>query len=756
MSFFTDPILNTRVRRLIVALGICAMVAGCETHPVQTKGASSSVLPGAASLPTSQVTAVGTSPSNALPPEAVPSGTTKAPLSVSDNTDYFRPGSGQYLRRTAMPQKRQAGSGKYTLNFENTDIHEVVKVVLGDLLQQNYVVDPRIQGNVTLQTSQALPVEDLLPTLELLLRMNGAALVDVDDLYSIVPLEGAVKGRTMMQLGDSNTALPQGFGIRIVPLRFIAVAEMQKILEPISNPSNVIRIDQSRNLLIIAGPRQELDRLIDTIRIFDVDWLEGMSMALFRPSHVEAKVLVEELDKVFGNLGTGPLAGLVRIVPIDRLNALLAVTPRPEYLKKVAEWVDRLDQNIGEAGRRLYVYHVQNGKASELAEVLGQVFDKQDREARTPSPKLAPGLQPVEISSKPDQAEAASAAGDVNRTGVPPARKDTPSQHPPGAGEGVAISEGGSVRIIADEVNNALLVMATAQEYRQVLAALRKLDIVPLQVLIEATIAEIQLTDELQYGLEWFFKNNLKVAGGAKIGQGTLDLGDPGIAALTPGFSYAIVDGAHAVRAVLNTLAAESKVNIVSSPSLMVLNNQTARINIGDQIPIVTQSQQATDANATVVNTIEYRDTGVLLTVMPRVNAGGLVTMEIKQEVSELGTEDFAGGNPSILQRQIESTVAIHSAQTVVLGGLIREKRTNTESGIPGLHQLPLVGALFGTKGDDRARTELVVLITPRVVQDARQAQDVTEEFRRKMLSLKPLQDASRKSSETSSGGSEQ
>ena len=299
----------------------------------------------------------------------------------------------------------------------------------------------------------------------------------------------------------------------------------------------------------------------------------------------------------------------------------------------------------------------------------------------------------------------------------------------------MTLSENSTIRIIADEINNALLIKATAHEYRLVQAALEQLDIVPLQVLVEATIAEITLTDELQFGLEWFFKNHL---GERKVGNLALDVGAAGLTALSPGFSYAILDNANAVRAVLNALAGESRVNILSSPSLMVLNNQTATINVGDEVPVTTQQQQATTGTSTIVNNIEFRDTGVLLTVTPRVNAGGLVTMEVEQEVSNVAAGTGNTLTPTIQQRKITSTVAIDSGDTVVLGGLIRENTSVNQSGIPGLHRLPLVGPLFGSTTQDQRRTELVVLITPRAVQNRDSARRITEEFRRKMRVLQP------------------
>ncbi len=679
-------------------------------------------------------------PEAAEQPEAAPvtaPGLGIEPAPPAGGADLYRPGSGIFVREVRAPGG-PSEPGEITLNFENTNLLEVVKVILADLLKQNYVVDPGVQGAVTLQTSQPLPREALIPTLEMLLRMNGGALVKSGDLYHVVPRESAIRGLASPQLGNTTAPLPSSYSVRVVPLRYVSASEMQKILEPFVTAGNIVRVDTQRNLLILAGTGQEMEVLLETITVFDVDWIAGMSVALFTPDFVDAQTLASDLEKVFGDQAKGPLIGLVKLAVIERLNGLLVVSPRREYLRKVAEWVDRLDQDRGGSGRRLFIYHVQNGKAVDLAAVLQQVFEDRAAEEGIPPPELAPGLEPVALQSQPPPTTPQEAEATVTGAAPPrpePSERQSPLRLTTGAREGLQLAEGGEIRIIADEVNNALLVMATAAEYAQVREALKQLDIVPLQVLIEATIAEVSLTDELSQGLEWFFKNEI----GSRTGEAQLDLNviPSSLAGFVPGFSYAITSGAD-VRAVLNLLSSESKLKVISSPSLMVLNNQTAAIEVGDQVPITTQQQQSTVGESNLVNSIEYRDTGVLLTVTPRVNAGGLVTMEISQEVSDAVPNPRDPLTPTIQQRRINSTVAIQSGETVVLGGLIRENDSSTSSGIPGLQNIPILGFLFGQTTDDRSRTELVVLITPRAVQGATDARRITDEFRDKMESLKP------------------
>ncbi|NCF80258.1 MAG: type II secretion system secretin GspD [Proteobacteria bacterium] len=710
-----------RTGGLLCALA-CLLLSACESiHPDIVKGHTVGEAERAAASADAGREAV-TQPAQDTTPERAPR-----------PTAFYEPGTGIFVG-TPVEQVRSVGEGNITLNFENTNLREVVKVILGDLLDVNYNVDPAVQGAVTLQTSNPLSKDDLIPTLELLLRMNGAALVTQGGLYNIVPRDSAVRGMLAPQLGNSGLALPRGFTVQVVPLSYIAAEEMQKILEPFTSPGNVVRVDTVRNLLILAGSGPELSRLLSTVRIFDVDWLAGMSVALFTPDFVDAETLSSELEIVFGDGGESPLSGLIHFVTLDRLNALLVITARPQYLEKVSEWVERLDRDSGGAGQRLFVYRVQNGKAADLATVLGEVFQSESGSAVVAPPELAPGLAAMEISSPPRPPEGGAAAPAV----VEGPRATVPSLVPAAVfgGEGVALTGGAPIRIIADEINNALVILATSLQYKQVEAALRRLDVSPQQVLVEATIAEITLKGDLKYGMEWFFSNQI----GDKQGIGQLDLGAAGIGAIVPGFSYQITDKAGAVRAVLNALADDSRLNVISSPSLMVLNNQTASIDVGDEVPITTQQQQATTGVSTVVNNIEYRNTGVLLSVTPRVNVGGLVIMDVEQEVSQVSTESEAGSlTPTISKRSITTSVAVQSGQTVVLGGLIREQKAVVRSGIPGLYNMPIIGPLFGTTSDEQIRTELVVLITPRAVHDSTDAAQVTEEFRSKMQSLRPL-----------------
>ncbi|MCB1801380.1 MAG: type II secretion system secretin GspD [Gammaproteobacteria bacterium] len=655
-----------------------------------------------------------------------PPAMTESPDRAAPDPAFYKPGSGVLIRPAAsVISAREQSDGDVKLNFQSANLLEVIKVIMGDMLSLNYTVDESVQGVVSMQTTRALHRDDLIPTLELLLRMNNAALIVENDLYRVVPLARALAEARAPQLGDSKIALPAGFSVNVVPLKYIAAEEMAQILEPfVTDANQLLRVDSSRNLLILASGGAQMERLLDTIDVFDVDRMAGMSVALFTPDFVDASTLAEDLGSLLADPEQGGLmSGLVRFIVVERLNGLIVVTPRAEHLARVREWVQRLDRNTGDANQRLFVYRVQNGKAVELAETLNLLFNE-DSDTQKPPVKLAPGLKKATIGEDPKMIAERDAAPAPERPAVPIGNAE----------DGLKIERNSRVQIIADEGNNALLILAKGAEYRQILAALRQLDVSPLQVLIEVTIAEVTLSDNLRFGVEWFFRNNF----GDKTGLGTLDLGTAGLNALQPGFSYAL-QGGGTVRAVLNALASETNLSVISSPSLLVLNNEEATIQVGDEVPVSVQQQQATTANSNIINSIEYRETGILLRVKPRVNAGGLVIMEVEQEASQVpSTNNTDPLTPRIRQRKIKSTVAVNSGDTIVLGGLIENNRDRSESGVPLLHKVPGLGPLFGFKEDNQGRTELIVLITPRAVSDSTAALQVTDTFRRRLQKLIP------------------
>jgi general secretion pathway protein D len=587
-------------------------------------------------------------------------------------------GTGTFIDTSAAYGRSytRTGAGEFTLNFEATDLQEVVKVVLADILKQNYLIDPKVTGLVTLQTSRPLNKAELLPTLENLLRLNGAVMIRSGGVYKILPQAQAMAGQLSTTVGKIPSA--RGYAIRVVPLRHIAVLEMQKILEPFLPPDAPPVVDQQRNLMVLTGTREELDSLVEMVNTFDVDWLRGMSVGLFRLKNAEAKTMVTELEGIFGGK-EGPMAGLVRFVPIERMNAMLVISNRPEHMRQANNWIVKLDKTADTITPRLYVYRVQNGKAKNLATVLAGIFGAESRTEETgaPAPELAPGETATNIGGGDsggfsDSGEGIDSSTSGTGLGGGGGLGSGGGLHGEfggqGTGDQLTVVSNKQLRIIADESNNSLVILARPQDYEMIEGALRNLDVVPLQVLIEASVVEVTLTDNLEYGIEWFFRNSV---GGDFRGEGLLDL-DPAsttsprttttsidskgnpvttvtegllspLAALAaPNFSYAILSGGQ-IRAVLNALAEDRKVNVLSSPSLMVLDNQTAAIKVVNEIPVNTrQSQSVDNPNAPIVNNVEFKEAGVILEVLPRVNLGGRITLELQQDVTDVGEVELS------------------------------------------------------------------------------------------------------------------
>lgn len=613
---------------------------------------------------------------------------------------FVQRGSGRVVG-AARTESLSLKGGNITLNFDATPIADAVAIVLGDHLNVPYTIEPSVQGEVTYDGSEGLARDDLLPVLESLLASEGAALVGEDSGYRVVPMD-----RARMLAGTDLLGDDAGTGYRsvVIPLKFVSAADMAEIaasygVQPVVN--------ENRNAVIVSGTTRQIRQVRQLVQTFDVNWLEGMSIALHPLRYADAADVRRELDTIFDADSEEGARGAARVTSIERLNALLVVAPHAGLLEEYGRWINRLDRVAVAGGRSLYVYHVQNGRASDLARVLTDVFLPRHFEVPAPG---------EDYGTEPDGRETAP--------GEPPVASST---------------AGNRVRVIADSTNNALLIHADEQDYAIIEAALRQLDVEPMQVLIEASIIEINLTDELRYGLEWLIRGRTD----DYTGDATLDFNGPGLDAITPGFSY-VLRKADEVRLAINALAEDAQINVLSSPALMVLNNRTATIRVGDEVPIPTrQAVSNIDPDAPTVNEIEYRNTGVLLSVTPRLNANGLVTMDVDQEVSnvaETTTSDIDA--PTFLQRHISSSIAINSGETVVLGGLIREQQSNNDSGIPVLHKLPGIGKLFGTTSRVSQRTELVVLITPRAVYEPRDMRAVTEEYQRKMMGLAPVSDA--------------
>lgn len=653
-----------------------------------------------------------------------------------EETQYFD-GSGKLFAqqdRAQMVQK--SASGGINLSFTNVDIAVVVDAVLKDLMAVPYAIDPNVRGNISLETTGAVDKMAVFNALETTLKLKGIALVPTGGGYKVVPLAlapKAIAGFTGVR--PSSSDLP-GFAVQLVPLAYTSPTEMRRVLEPFAPKGGIVKIDEARKLMILAGTSQELASMRQVIATFDLDWMEGMSFALYDLQFVESDVIAKELLEIFGDADS-PIAGAVRLIPIKRLNKLLGISAQPAYLRQVETWVNRLDVGDSSPGRRIYVYHVQNGKATDMASSLSTILGtSQYGNGGSNGGTSGSGGSGVTTtgsglggtsSSRPQQASSRTSGRNSQSNNNLRGNSALGAANGPSGGTS-------DIRIVPNEENNLLLIMASPSEYSVIVSALKQMDLAPRQVLIEAALAEVTLTDELRYGVSWIFENNSNSVSLASSGGGPTQA--------FPGFSYAY-SGLSNVRAVLNALEGMTDVNVVSYPKIMALNNHSATMQIGDEVPVPTQSAVGTsNSDAPIVNSIEYRETGVILTVTPRINEGGLVIMEITQEISDVVETTSSGIDaPTIQQRKFESTVAVQSGQTIALGGLIRQTQSLNKSGVPYLQRIPLLGAVFRNTNIVERRTELIVLITPRVLRDVTETREVMDYLRDTFKTVLPPRD---------------
>ena len=698
-------------------------------------------------------------------------------------------GTGEFVKPVGLAQPKPAaqGAGTVTFNFENQPVESVVKAILGDLLHENYSIVPGVQGNVSFSTSQPVTEDQALPILETLLSWTSNALVRTNDRYVIMPAKDAVPGNVVPSIGA--TAPVGGLQARLYPLHYISATEMQKLIKPFARADATLLADSTRNVLVMAGTPSELDNYDRTIKTFDVDWLKGMSVGVFSLKRAEVKDLTPTLDKLFGDKGNTPMAGLLRFIPIERTNSLVVISPQSEYLEEVKGWIDRIDSGGGNEPQ-LYVYDVRNIQSADLADTLASIYGggsggggSGDRGGRV-GPGLTSGTQGGDSDlGNRNGSGLGSSAGGFGNSSSSSFGSSSGSSSSGGFGNsssgGFGNSSNGSggssfgggggfagsgfdeldsnrrqrtgpittedgVRITSVDGSNQLMVRCRPSQWNEIEQAIKRLDTAPMQVQIETRILEVALTGQFRFGVQWYLEGLAKDATTAP-GQGNqrqIALGNGGLkyTADAPGapgdsFYYSFVN--KNIGAALRAMETSGNTKTLSAPSLVVMNNQKAHIQVGDQIPI---TQTFVNTNSNTDNTygqVEYKDTGVILNVRPRVNPGGLVYMNISQVVS-LADPLTTNGNVTIHQREVATQVAVQTGQTVLLGGLIQQDEGASDVGIPGLNRIPIFGRLFGTTNRHRNRTELIVLITPRVITNGDEAKQVTDEYQQKFESLRP------------------
>jgi len=655
-----------------------------------------------------------------------------------------------------------AGGGGYDLNFENTPVSNVAKVILGDILGVGYTIDPRVQGTISLASGRPVPRSDLLFVLESALRMTNVVLMRDAVGYRITPLGEAIGSGNI----DRNAASADpGYGISVVPLQHVSAATLIKLLDSFATKPGAVRADAARNMLLIQGTGPERQAAIETVLSFDAEWLRGQTVGIYPVRNSAPEPVVAEIEKIIDSGEGGLNQTMIKLQAISRMNSILVVTRKPELQKTAATWIMRLDSSDG-APTGVRVYRVRYGDARQMARVLNDIFIGGSSSATLDSPnnQIAPGSGAVTTSSGEPPATLGSQGGSARvrqQLGVPPpdqrglggAQQPPGGQNPGGFAAAPLDARGGpasgpllpGVRITADAVNNTLLIFSSQENYRIIEHTIRQIDRPQLQVAIEATVAEVTLNNDLNYGVQFFLTSSDL---GFKPDRGSLLNSSashpPGVDAAGvagaflnrafPGFNF-LIGPEKQPKVILDALHAVTSVKVLSNPSIVVIDNQPATLQVGDDVPISTGSANVLTTNNTIVNTIDYRSTGIILRVIPRVNVNGNVRLDIEQEISNVAPTAGAGTlTPTVSQRKVKSSIAVANGQTVLLAGLISERQQRGSTGIPLLDELPgPLGGVFSDRSNGTVRTELIIFIRPQVVRDSVDAHFVAEELRSKL-----------------------
>ena len=746
--------------RILMLLALLGSVVGCER-------AEQPAIPALPELPGNPGVAPARVNGSVGAPEATP------PAQIS----YGAAGDVAVSRGASGGE----GGGDVSLDFADTDIREVVAQILGNMLKVNYTIDPAVHGSATLRTVTPLSRAQLLPTLELLLAQNGAAIVQSGSLYRVVPANQAASA-----FGSDGTA-----GTVVAQLHYASAEDLAKVLQPYVGEGGKIVADAGRNALLISGDPSARASLLGLVQTFDTDILGRQSYALLPVSVGDVKDFASALQDAMRGQSGGALAGMVRVVPLTRINAVLVVSPQSRYIDQARRVYVLIDRARQQTVRSWHVYYLQNSHAEDIAYVLQQAFTPGNVTAQPTSIQAGTqrmanavgglgnrfgagagggggggmqagyggggglgGLSAGGISGGPMAAAASGGGAPALATPGPspqqqqqaPAASTNPLLGPLEGGG--AASNPDTLRIIPDDQNNAVLLYGTQREVNTIEAMLHKVDILPLQVRIDAVIAEVTLNDNLQYGTQFFFKAgglNSLLSNTAQSTATTPTL-TPSQVSLNMSFPGFFIGG-HGLGGApfaINALQAVTQVNVLSSPELLVLDNQPARLQVGNVVPYLSQSSQSTiTANAPIVNSVNYQQTGVVMEVTPRVNSGGLVTLDVQQDVSEVsGIVTTPGLNsPTFNDRNVSSRVVVQDGQTIGLAGLIRDSANVNNQGIPWLKDVPILGFLSGTQNNTRQRTELLILITPHVMHDQRDALSLTEDLREQLVNAAAVPD---------------
>jgi general secretion pathway protein D len=751
-----------RIAQGVAAIPLMCALLGCAAMTEQIPGqlAGSYPKPDGVEDPIRNANLRATAPT-AVAGQTGAGGQTTRPM-LFPGTDSEQPAPhGTGIEASSAPNiSPVAGTDGVDINFENADIGTVARTLLGDTLGMSFVVDPRVQGSITLSSNGPIARKDVLPVFESVLRMSNAALVRDGNVAKILPIPEAT-GTGPVTLGGGEP----GFGVSIVPLRYTSAPTIAKAVENFVTRPGAVRVDQARNLLLIQGTTSERHDALVVISTFDVEWLHNQSVGIFPLKSTTPETMIRELEKVFDTSDGGQGQGVVRFQPVARMNAVMVVSRNEKMLERATQWVGRLDHS-DTSGTTVRIYQLSFGNATKIAKILNDIFVGKSGTGgeTTPTNQLAPGTNAA--ASRLDALSVGGGAGGASSssTSAPPPSTGGGSDSNSRASIQTAFgsfaerwnqdetSAGGTsgsmqrgvfqnVRITANTSDNSIVIYSNQEDYRVIEHALQQLDRPQLQVAIDAMVAEVTLNDQLQYGVQYFLTSSAVGAGSNQGSAGFFNAATSAaqsalLARVLPGFNLLLGSEANP-RLIINALDTVTTTKVLSAPSLVVTDNQPAILEVGQDVPITTGSATVLTTSNTVVNTIDMRSTGIILKVLPHVHPNGSIELELEQEVSAVAPTSTPGTlTPTITERRVHSTVRMTSGQTVLLGGLISENNETTKAGVPVLDQIKYLGDLLSNKSDLRNRTEIIIFVKAQLIRNGFDAEKVSEEFRERLQSM--------------------
>lgn len=620
------------------------------------------------------------------------------------NRDGARPAGGPPIDIAPQPIDGDADE-VVELNYEQTDLRLVLEE-LAEALDISLVIDPGINRTVSLRTAQDRPLsrDDIWPLMRLLTRDAGVVINRVGNVYNVrqVSTPATTEFVTPEGLDQSSAARI----MQVTPLVYVSAEAAIEVIRPLLQSEGDVRQFTINNTLAISAGPEELERINQLLLLVDADPFLNQGIRVYPLENANALEVAEELAEILLLIeGENPS---YQVRGIGRINALLVTAPATRGFDEVSRWVAILDAESQEQVEQLFMYRVKNLPALELANTLGQVFEEEDEPL---PPSLQPqdeGLAAIERQvnlNLVDNAE--DAAGEAASVALITSEAAAPADGGPPA----AVSANLQVRIVADEATNSLLIRASARDYRQLLTTISQLDVAPLQVMVNAVIAQITLNDETRFGVDWS-----RVAEDAEL----MPIENTAQTTFTPVlnglmFTRSFLDGAARVEATLEAIAQNNEVRLLARPSLMVSNNQEGEIQIGAEVPI--EAGQSIGVSGIATTNIQYRPTGIELYITPQINEDGVVTLTIRQVLSSV--DSAAAGvnnNPVFNNQEISTTVVVNNGENVVLGGLIQDDEENLNRGVPLLNRVPVVGGLFSYQRLSVERRELFIVLRPEIV----------------------------------------